>query len=57
MEKQYAGEEKSIMLSESELKCMLDEAKAKGRESLLQENRKLKATVQCVNDLLRIIFE
>lgn len=56
-EKQYLNGEKSITISESELKSMIDEAKASASESLMRENRRLKEVLRSVSTIIGIISD
>ena len=57
MEKQYFGEEKTIPLSESELKSMLEEARYSASEQLMKENRRLKEVLRSVSTIIGIISD
>lgn len=57
MEKQYFGEEKTITLSESELKSMLEEARYSASEQLMKENRRLKEVLRSVSTIIGIISD
>ncbi len=57
IEKQYCGEERVIELPESELRSMIEEAKAAASEELLRENKRLKEMLKSVRTIIELIID